>query len=106
LLLVDTYSRYPEVVCLNRNTTHDQVISAVKSIFARHGKPDVLYSDNGLQFVNNAVQRFLEEWEITQRTSSPRYPQSNGFIECSNDKENSEKKRYMNIQAKYVLNIT
>ncbi|XP_024874017.1 uncharacterized protein K02A2.6-like [Temnothorax curvispinosus] len=81
LLLVDMYSRYPEVVCLNQNTTHDRVISAVKSIFARHGKPDILYSDNGPQFVNNAFQRFLEEWEITQQTSSPRYPQSNGFIE-------------------------
>lgn len=81
LLLVDMYSRYPEIACLDRNTTHDRVISVLKSIFARHGKPDILYSDNGPQFVNNAFQKFLEEWEITQRTSSPKYPQSNGFIE-------------------------
>lgn len=53
----------------------------VKSIFVRHGKPDILYSDNGPQFVNNAFQSFLEEWQITQKTSSPKYPQSNGFIE-------------------------
>lgn len=66
----------------------------VKSIFARDGKPDILYSDNGPQFVNNAFQSFLEEWEITQKTSSPKYPQSNGFIErqnSSNSQKNFEK---------------
>lgn len=64
LLLVDIYSKYLEIVCLNRNTTHEKIIAVVKSIFARHGKPDILYSDNGPQFVNNTFQNFFEEWEI------------------------------------------
>ena len=46
LLCVDYFSRYPEVVKLN-STTSKGVIEALKSIFARHGTPETLISDNG-----------------------------------------------------------
>lgn len=81
LLIVDMYSKYPEIACLKNNTTSDNVIHNFKSIIARHGKPNVLYSDNGPQFVNAKFQNFLREWEIPHKTSSPHFAQSNGFIE-------------------------
>lgn len=81
LLLVDMYSRYREVCYLNQDTTYEKIIHQVKSIFARHGKPEILYSGNDVQFVNKNFQNFLLEWEITHIISTPRYPQSNGFIE-------------------------
>lgn len=80
LLVVDCYSKFPEVV-LCKTTISTVVITHMKDICARHGKPNVLYSDNGPQFTNSQFQKFLEDWEITHKTSSPRFPQSNGFIE-------------------------
>lgn len=47
LLIVDYFSRYIETVKLSR-TTSEEVIIQLKSIFARHGIPQTLRSDNGL----------------------------------------------------------
>ena len=50
LLVVDNFSRFPEVAKLT-TTTSASVISALKNIFSRHGIPEVLISDNGRQFI-------------------------------------------------------
>lgn len=81
LLIVDLYSKYPEICSLNRDTTHENVVKHVKSVFSRHGKPQIFYSDNGPQFVNKNFHDFLSTWEIQHITSTPTYPQSNGFVE-------------------------
>ena len=49
LLLVDYYSCYPEVIKLN-STTSTSVITAMKSVFSRHGIPHTVVSDNGPQY--------------------------------------------------------
>ena len=46
LLLVDYFSRYPEVIKLS-TLTASSVISATKGVFCRHGIPDEFRSDNG-----------------------------------------------------------
>lgn len=46
LVVVDYYSNYPEV-CTLSNTHSSTIISHTKSIFARHGIPKVIVSDNG-----------------------------------------------------------
>ena len=51
LLVVDYFSRYPEVVKLT-STTSATIISVLKNIFARHGIPEVLGSDNGPQYAS------------------------------------------------------
>lgn len=81
LLIVDEYSKYPEVICLGNNTTSPRVIRAFKEILARHGKPNLIFTDNGPQFTNYEFKQFVKSWEISHKTSSPHYPQSNGFIE-------------------------
>lgn len=81
LLVVDYYSKYPEVIHLKNNTTSENVIVQLKSVFARHGKPDNFLSDNGPQFSSVKFKQFLESWDIKRITSTPHYPQSNGFIE-------------------------
>ena len=79
LLIVDIYSKFPEIICLNKNTTADNVINKTKEVLARHGKPDIIYSDNGPQFNCFKFKQFMDEWEIVHQTSSPQFPQSNGF---------------------------
>ena len=46
LLVVDYFSRYPEVT----STTSVSIISVLKSIFASHGIPEIVRSDNGPQY--------------------------------------------------------
>lgn len=49
-----------------------------KAIFARHGIPVVLMSDNGPQFIWKEMEEFAE---VKHVTNSPLYPQSNGLAE-------------------------
>ncbi|UYV73868.1 K02A2.6-like [Cordylochernes scorpioides] len=79
LLITDYYSRYPEIARLE-DMTSASVIVHCKSIFARHGIPLEVRSDNGPQF-GSLFKEFAQDYGFTHVTSSPRYPQSNGFIE-------------------------
>ncbi|XP_063233061.1 uncharacterized protein K02A2.6-like [Bacillus rossius redtenbacheri] len=80
LLLVDTYSKYPEFSHLP-NLSSTQVIAHCKAVMARHGIPEILYSDNGPQFSSREFKDFSMRWDFKHKTSSPMYPQSNGLAE-------------------------
>ena len=80
LLVVDYYSRYIELA-LVRSTTTASVINHTKSIFARHGIPQIIVSDNGPQFASKQFEEFAQKYEFTHITSSPAYPQANGEAE-------------------------
>jgi hypothetical protein len=50
-------------------------------IFSEHGIPQTLFSDNGPCYASQEFKNFSNEWEFNHTTSSPVYPQSNGFAE-------------------------
>ena len=50
-------------------------------MFARHGIPEVLRSDNGPQYVSQEMTDFATSYGFTQVTSSPHYPRSNRLAE-------------------------
>ncbi|CAG7725555.1 unnamed protein product [Allacma fusca] len=82
LLIADYYSRYPEFTQLE-SLTSKSVILKCKEIFARHGIPTIVRSDNGPQFEpisTSDFEIFAREWDL-DITSSPKFPQSNGLIE-------------------------
>uniref|UniRef100_A0A3Q4MK41 Integrase catalytic domain-containing protein n=1 Tax=Neolamprologus brichardi TaxID=32507 RepID=A0A3Q4MK41_NEOBR len=60
LLVIDYYSNFPEIALLT-STTANNVNTHVKSIFARHGIPETVISDN--------------EYGFKHGTSSPQHPQ-------------------------------
>lgn len=80
LLIVDYYSRYIEIAKLNRLTA-EEVIKQCKSIFARHGIPETVMSDNGPQFSAEVFEEFAHTYNFELTTSSPYYPRSNGEAE-------------------------
>lgn len=82
LVLTDYYSRFPEVIWLQK-TTSESVVLAAKSIFSRHGYPELIRSDNGPQFVSEAFDSLSDQCGFRHITSSPRFPRSNGLIERS-----------------------
>ena len=55
-----------------------------KNIVTRFGVPHVLISDNGLQFDNKMFRKYCGELGITNRYSTPTYPQGNGQAEAVN----------------------
>ncbi|UYV64850.1 K02A2.6-like [Cordylochernes scorpioides] len=79
LVVIDYYSRFPIVVQLDRLTAN-VVVRSCKSIFARHGIPETVVSDNGTQFgAAREFANFARQYGFTHVTSSPRFPQSNGM---------------------------
>ena len=63
LLLVDYYLRYIEVVKLS-TTTARGVVLAMKPIFARHGIPNVIISDNGPQYTSQEFRDFATTYNF------------------------------------------
>ena len=79
LLVVDYYSKYVEIAKLQSKTS-DSVVYAMKEMFARHGIPENIVADN-MPFNSMMFKDFCRNWEIGLKTSSPRYPKSNGLAE-------------------------
>ena len=57
------------------------VVKYMKSIFARHGIPQEIVSDNGPQYSSREFAQFAKQYGFVHNTSSPKYPQSNGETE-------------------------
>ena len=55
----------------------------LKNLFARHGIPETVVSDNGTQFSSTEFQDFATSWNFSHVTSSPHFPQSNGQAESA-----------------------
>jgi len=80
VVVVDYTSRWFEIKELDK-TTSQYVIDAIQGIFAIHGIPKVVISDNGPQYASSEFEHFARTWGFTHVTSSPRHPMSNGEAE-------------------------
>ena len=80
VLVIDYTSKYFDMHHLP-DTKASTVIKKTKSIFARYGIPEEVFSDNGSQYSSRAYKDFAKQWNFTHTTSSPEFPQSNGLVE-------------------------
>ena len=62
-------------------TTSVKTIEVLRSLFAHHGLPEQLVSDNGPQFTSAEFTQFLEGNRIKHILSAPYHPVSNGLAE-------------------------
>ncbi len=53
-------------------------------MFATHGKPRILRTDNGPQFTSHLFAKFMKDWDISHVTSSPEHHVGNGKVERAN----------------------
>ena len=80
LLCTDYFLRFSEVALLSKSTTAPDVITHLKSWFARHGIPDKVVSDNGPQLQASEFAKFADDYRFNHELRSPKYPQSNGEV--------------------------
>ncbi|KAL8580621.1 hypothetical protein ACOMHN_046824 [Nucella lapillus] len=80
LISVDYFSRYIDISHLSVMTTKS-VIGKTKNLFAHHGIPETVITDNGPQFTSGEFQAFATDWNFKHVTTSPHYPQANGAAE-------------------------
>ena len=80
VIIADYTSKYIEIERLTDKSSQS-VINKIKKIFARHGIPKELHTDNGPEYTAQSFKHFTEQWDFRHVTSSPHFPQSNGFVE-------------------------
>ncbi|CAH8614326.1 unnamed protein product [Dicrocoelium dendriticum] len=80
LIIVDSYSKWPEVFLMD-NTTTNATISKLRQAFSRFGCPETMVTDNGSQFTSAAFKEFCKQCAVQHVRSPPFHPQSNGQAE-------------------------
>ena len=63
------------------STTSEKTINVLRTMFAQHGLPEQLVSDNGPQFTSSEFSQFLQNNRIKRILSAPHHPASNGLAE-------------------------
>ena len=80
LVLVDAHSKWMDVQIVN-STSSDATISKLRSIFAVHGLPEQIVTDNGSGFTSAEFDSFCKQNGIKHILTSPYHPSSNGLAE-------------------------
>ena len=84
LVIIDYYSKMPKVQKIPTSQCNSaKMITILKELFAGHGIPEEIQSDNGPQFASHLFAEFTKDWNIKYSTSSPQNPRSNGQAESA-----------------------
>ena len=82
LVCVDACSQWPEVEIIQA-TSSEVIIRRLQNIFATHGIPEQVTSDNGYNLVSREIEGF-SSYGIYHRKVTPYWPQANATIERFN----------------------
>ena len=80
LVVIDAYSKWPEVHHIS-STSATRLVEVLEEIFAFHGFPRLIVSDNEPQFVSRELQEYLAKHLILHHRSAPYPPATNGLAE-------------------------
>ena len=80
LVVTDVYSKYPEVEVV-RSTEGKTVIPQLNKIFARHGNPASIKTDNGPPFNGKEFERYMALSGVNWKPSTPLWALGNANAE-------------------------
>ena len=81
LVVIDANSKWMVEVVIVPSTTSAAAIQMLPTIFATHGLPEIIVSDNATCFTSTEFQTFLKRNRICHITSAPYHPTTNGLAE-------------------------
>ena len=79
ILICDYFSKFPFM--FSCKTSWGSLKDRLIDLFSNEGFPKEIISDNGSPFNSQEFADYLSSHGVKHTTSSPHYPQSNGFIE-------------------------
>jgi transposase InsO family protein len=82
--ILDEYTRQCLTIDVSRSITSRRVIEELERLFREHGPPENLRSDNGPEFVAEALKVYLASFQVATRYIEPGAPWQNGYVESFN----------------------
>ena len=90
LVVVDEYTRRALAIHVARRLKSRDVIHVLEGLIASHGAPGHIRSDNGPEFIAEAVRRWLESQGIETLFIEPASPWENAYVESLNGRLRDE----------------
>ena len=90
LAVVDEYTRECLALEVARSFTSREVLGVLQYLFAVRGRPAHIRSDNGPEFVAQAVHGWLQQAEVGTLFIAKGSPWENGYVESFNGKLRDE----------------
>ena len=81
LVVIDEYTRECLTLKVDRSITSEDVIDTLAELFAMHGVPRHIRSDNGPEFLATAIRRWLAQLDVETLYIEPSSPWENGYAE-------------------------
>ena len=79
-VLIDTYSRYPEVAIV-KSTSFSKLKAVLNQSWAAHGSPEAIIHDGGPPYNGKKWKEYGKQWGFESDLCTPYHPQSNGLAE-------------------------
>ena len=95
LSIVDEYTRECLALKVARSITAEDVIDTLAELLAMRGVPGHIRSDNGPEFVAQAIGRWLEQVQVGALYIAPGAPWENGYAESFHSKVRDE---FLNVE--------
>jgi transposase InsO family protein len=100
LNVIDEYTRESLAVKVERHLDHEDVQECLTDLFCERGVPVHLRSDNGPEFIANALRDWLNQLSVKPLFIEPGSPWENGYVESFNGKMRDE---LLNREIFYTL---
>ncbi len=90
LSIIDEYTRECLALEVDRTMTSENVLDVLRDLFVIRGVPQHIRSDNGPEFIAEAIRRFLTATDVGPLYIEPGSPWQNGYAESFNGRLRSE----------------
>lgn len=90
LPVVDEHTREAHAILVERSITSEEVIELLAELFRVHGEPEYIRSDNGPEFIAEAVKKWLALSGVRTLYIEPGSPWENAYSESFNSRFEDE----------------
>ena len=84
IIAVEYLTKWAEAKAIKAADAKQTAIFLYENIISRFGCPQILVSDKGTHFLNEAIEEMTKLFQINHRKTTPYHPQTNGLAERVN----------------------